>query len=105
MIHFWQSISEYSQTPHYQTLARSNQITKFFSFRGQRRWQIILFKKSIRKSQTLNPKFYLIDCGLKKSLEGSLEQKPVPMTSVFGELFKHFVINEIKKLNHQIKLT
>ena len=58
------------------------------------------FHESVRKSQTISPKFYLTDCGLKKSLEGSLEQKPVPKTSVFGELFEHFIINEVRKLNH-----
>ncbi len=57
------------------------------------------FHESVRKSQKANPKFYLVDCGIKKSLEGSLEQKPVPKTSVFRELFEHFIINEIKKLN------
>jgi len=58
------------------------------------------FHESVRKSQRLNPKFYLIDTGLKKTLEGSLEQKPVPRTSVYGELFEHYIINEIYKLNY-----
>jgi predicted AAA+ superfamily ATPase len=58
------------------------------------------FHNSIRKSQRLSPKFYLIDTGIKKALEGSLEQVPVPRTSVYGELFEHFLINEVYKLNH-----
>lgn len=58
------------------------------------------FHDSVRKSQRLNPKFYLLDTGLKKTLEGSLEQKPVSRTSVYGDLFEHFILNEIYKLNH-----
>lgn len=57
------------------------------------------FHLSIRKSQRLSPKFYLIDTGIKKALEGSLEQKPVERTSVYGELFEHFILTEIHKLN------
>jgi len=57
------------------------------------------FHESVRKSQRLSPKFFLIDNGIKKALEGSLDQKPSPRTSVYGELFEHFVIQEIYKLN------
>ena len=58
------------------------------------------FHESVRKSQRLSPKFYLFDTGLKKALEGSLEQKPVERTSVFGELFETMVILEIYRLNN-----
>ncbi|HLE10745.1 MAG: hypothetical protein A2504_02695 [Bdellovibrionales bacterium RIFOXYD12_FULL_39_22] len=58
-----------------------------------------VFHQSVRKSQRLSPKFYVIDTGIKKALEGSLDQKPAPRTSEYGELFEHFVISEIKKLN------
>lgn len=58
------------------------------------------FHLSIRKSQRLNPKFYLFDTGVKKALEGSLDQIPIPRTSVFGELFESFLINEIHRLNN-----
>jgi predicted AAA+ superfamily ATPase len=57
------------------------------------------FHKSVRKSQKSSPKFYLFDTGVKKSLEESLDQIPVPKTSVFGELFEHFIVNEIYRYN------
>ncbi|MFN3697896.1 MAG: ATP-binding protein [Pseudobdellovibrio sp.] len=57
------------------------------------------FHESVRKSQKQNPKFYLFDTGVKKALEGSLEQIPVLRTSVFGELFEAFLVTEIHKLN------
>ncbi len=61
------------------------------------------FHESVRKSQKQNPKFYLFDTGVKKALEGSLEQKPVERTSVFGELFETMVILEIFRLNSYLK--
>ncbi|MBN8536706.1 MAG: ATP-binding protein [Deltaproteobacteria bacterium] len=57
------------------------------------------FHESVRKSQKQNPKFYFFDTGVKKCLEGSLEQIPVLGTSVFGELFETMLILEIRKLN------
>jgi len=57
------------------------------------------FHLSVRKSQRQSPKFYLIDTGIKKALDQSLDQVPAERTSVFGELFETLVINEIVKLN------
>lgn len=57
------------------------------------------FHESVRKIQRHNPKFYIFDTGIKKALEGSLEQIPVERTSVFGDLFESMVILEIFKLN------
>lgn len=57
------------------------------------------FHLSVRKSQRVSPKFYLFDNGVKKSLEQSLDQVVSPRTSVFGELFESFLINEIMRLN------
>jgi uncharacterized protein len=57
------------------------------------------FHLSVRKSQRLSPKFYLFDTGVKKALEESLDQVASPRTSVYGELFESFLINEIIKLN------
>lgn len=61
------------------------------------------FHESVRKSQRLSPKFYLFDTGVKKALEGSLGQKPVERTSVFGELFESMVILESYRLNRYYK--
>ncbi len=57
------------------------------------------FHLSVRKSQKMNPKFFLFDTGIKKALENSLEQIPSPRTSVFGELFESMVILNIYRLN------
>lgn len=57
------------------------------------------FHLSVRKSQRLSPKFYVFDTGVKKALEQSLDQKVLPRTAVFGELFESFLINEIVRLN------
>ncbi len=57
------------------------------------------FHLSIRKSQRLSPKFYVFDTGVKKALEQSLDQEVSPRTSVYGELFECFIINEVVRLN------
>jgi predicted AAA+ superfamily ATPase len=57
------------------------------------------FHLSVRKSQRQSPKFYVFDTGVKKALEGSLDQIPIPRTSGYGELFESFLINEIVRLN------
>ncbi len=61
------------------------------------------FHESIRKSQKLSPKFYVFDCGVKKALEGSLDQIVSPRTSVYGEQFESFLIQEIVRLNFYSK--
>jgi predicted AAA+ superfamily ATPase len=62
------------------------------------------FHRSIRKSQTIHPKFYYFDCGVKKSLERSLDVFVKPSTSAYGEAFEHFVILEIYRLNEYLSL-
>ena len=57
------------------------------------------FHTSIRKSIVLSPKFYFFDTGVKRALERSLQSNVVPKTSYYGEVFEHFVISEIYKLN------
>jgi predicted AAA+ superfamily ATPase len=57
------------------------------------------FHQSVRKSQKINPKFFLFDLGVKKSLEGSLDQTLNHRTSVFGQQFEAFLILEIFRLN------
>jgi predicted AAA+ superfamily ATPase len=57
------------------------------------------FHRSVRKSQKEAPKFYLFDNGVKKALERSLDSKPSPSTSVYGDLFEAFVIQEVFRLN------
>ncbi len=57
------------------------------------------FHKSIRKAQTLMPKFYFFDLGVQRALERSLKSKPVLSSSVYGFYFGSFVINEIYRQN------
>ena len=54
----------------------------------------------LRKSILLTPKFYFFDTGVKRALEQSLLSDVTPSTSYYGEVFEHFVISEIYKLNH-----
>lgn len=58
------------------------------------------FHTSLRKSILLTPKFYFFDTGVKRALEQTLLSDVVPSTSYYGEVFEHFVISEIYKLNH-----
>lgn len=57
------------------------------------------FHESVRKSQRANPKFFIFDSGIKKALEGSLDQGLNPKTSVYGHFFESFLIQEIYRLN------
>lgn len=57
------------------------------------------FHRSIRKSQIEAPKFYFFDNGVMKSLESSLDSAPVQGTSVYGNLFESFFIQEVFRLN------
>ena len=57
------------------------------------------YHKSVRKAQKLQPKFFLFDLGVQRALEGSLDSPPVPGTSLYGQYFESFVINEIFRIN------
>lgn len=55
------------------------------------------FHKSVRKSQTLTPKFYFIDTGIKRALDRTLTVELLPQTFAWGDAFEHWVILEIIK--------
>lgn len=57
------------------------------------------YHQSVRKQQASNPKFYFFDLGVKRALEGTLGQEPIPNTYGYGKLFEHYVILEILRLN------
>jgi len=61
------------------------------------------FHLSVRKSQRLSPKFYLFDTGVKKALEQSLNQEVSARTSVYGELFESFFINEVVRMSSYLE--
>ncbi len=60
------------------------------------------YHRSIRKAQRKQSKFYWFDIGVKKALERSLDMPARMGTSYFGEVFEHFIILEIFRLNHYL---
>lgn len=61
------------------------------------------YHTSVRKSQKQSPKFYYFDTGVLRSLNNTLTLDVLPQTYSFGNLFEHFIINEVNKLNHYYK--
>jgi len=61
------------------------------------------YHTSVRKSQKQRPKFYYFDTGVLRSLNNTLTLDVLPQTCSFGNLFEHFIINEVNKLNHYYK--
>ncbi len=57
------------------------------------------YHRSVRKSQTSHPKFYLFDTGVKRALERSLDAGLAPGTSAYGDAFEHWVVLEFHRLN------
>jgi len=55
--------------------------------------------RSVRKQQLKSSRFYLFDYGIKRALEG-VAHLPVISSGEFGRSFEHFIVNEIKALNH-----
>ena len=53
------------------------------------------FDRSIRKRQTMSPKFYLFDTGVMRALTNTLTVELRPHTYAFGVAFEHFVMSEI----------
>lgn len=54
---------------------------------------------SLRKSQLLSPKFYFFDCGVQRQLAGTVSSTLTQSTSLYGELFESFIIQEIYRVN------
>jgi predicted AAA+ superfamily ATPase len=60
-------------------------------------FQLSAFSTSVRKAQKLGKKFYFIDTGIKRALEGTLSVEILPKTFAFGDAFEHWVILEFVK--------
>lgn len=56
------------------------------------------FLKSMRKRLIQYPKYYLFDIGVINSLCGRLDNELQSKTYLYGKLFEHFVILEVKRL-------
>lgn len=54
------------------------------------------FHQSIRKRQRQLPKFYFVDSGIARALAGHLDLPLRPQTSLYGEAFEAFIINQIR---------
>lgn len=56
------------------------------------------FASSFRKRLSQKPKFYFFDVGVTRALSRQLEVPLVAQTSVYGDVFEHFVILEFYRL-------
>jgi predicted AAA+ superfamily ATPase len=57
------------------------------------------FHLSVRKSQTVAPKFFFFDLGVRNSLAEMIDTAPTPRSSYFGDLFEYFLILECFRHN------
>jgi predicted AAA+ superfamily ATPase len=57
------------------------------------------YHPSLRKSQLLSPKFYFFDCGVQRQLAGMAGTPLNPRTSVYGDVFEAFIIQEVHRMN------
>lgn len=55
------------------------------------------FNESIRKSQGKSPKFYFYDTGILRGLKRTIDQPLTESTYEYGDLFEHFIIQEIRR--------
>ncbi len=58
------------------------------------------YQKSVRKVQTGKAKFYWFDLGVKRALEGTLDNEILEGSSDFGRAFEHFFIAEAYRMAH-----
>jgi predicted AAA+ superfamily ATPase len=56
------------------------------------------YHESVRKRQRANPKFYLFDLGIRRTLERKINIPLESMSYSYGNAFEHFVILEIYRL-------
>lgn len=59
---------------------------------------------SLRKNQLKSPKFYFFDTGVVRQLAGYIDIQLNPATSLYGDLFESFMIQEVHKINHYLEL-
>ena len=60
------------------------------------------YHRSVRKSQTAHPKFYLFDPGVKRALERSLDAPLTPGSYAYGSAFEHWVMLEFYRMNEYL---
>ncbi len=57
------------------------------------------YHRSIRKQQRVNPKFFFLDTGVKRSLDRTLQVPINDGTYEYGKAFEHFIITQIAHLS------
>lgn len=62
------------------------------------------FHRSLRKQERMNPKFYLFDLGVLRTLLRTLGSPLQPKTYAYGRAFEHFLIREIISLSSYKRL-
>jgi predicted AAA+ superfamily ATPase len=62
------------------------------------------FDTSIRKRVRKNPKFYFFDCGVQSALSRLLNVPLLLQTSIYGDRFEQFLINQIRQRSIYKKL-
>jgi len=56
------------------------------------------YDKSLRKQQLKSPKFYLFDCGVKRTLDPNLPESGPLSAQEFGLAFEHFILCEFFRI-------
>lgn len=56
------------------------------------------YRRSVRKQQNANPKFYFFDTGIKRALDRTLSVPVVEGTYEYGRLFEQFIVNQLSHL-------
>lgn len=65
---------------------------------------LLPFERSIRKVQKQSPKFYFVDNGIKRALEGGKLRQPIlPRTTDYGNAFEAWFIFECIARNHYLR--
>lgn len=57
------------------------------------------YNRSIRKQQSQKAKFYFFDPGVTRTLQNKITLELTPKSSDYGDLFEHFIILEMIRLN------
>jgi len=61
------------------------------------------FHRSVRKQQTMSPKFYLFDLGVQRAIQNSVSAPLTAQSYDFGNLFEQFIILECVRLNSYLR--
>jgi len=66
-------------------------------------FSVLPFHRSVRKRQTMLPKFYFFDTGIKRALDHTLTVPLLSQTYAYGEAFEHWILIEMIRANQYYK--